>query len=92
MASPSAVFRSGLAILALVGVVSLRAAEGLPDLSRYQPQPQTRLTHPDWARNAAIYELNTRQFTPEGTFEAARRELPRLRDLGIGGRPSRGLA
>lgn len=39
--------------------------------------------HPDYAYNAVIYELNTRQFTPEGTFAAAERELPRLDSLGV---------
>ena len=39
--------------------------------------------HPDWARNAAIYQINTRQFTTEGTFEAARAELPRIAEMGI---------
>lgn len=39
--------------------------------------------HPEWAKNATIYELNTRQFTPEGTFNAATKELPRLQELGV---------
>jgi glycosidase len=45
--------------------------------------PTARLTHPDWCRSAAIYQVNTRQFTAEGTLAAARRELPRLRELGV---------
>ena len=40
--------------------------------------------HPEWVRDAAIYELNLRQFTAEGTFTAAERQLPRLKALGIG--------
>ena len=39
--------------------------------------------HPQWSYNAVIYELNTRQFTPEGTFKAAGGHLERLRDLGV---------
>ena len=39
--------------------------------------------HPDWAYSTTIYELNTRQFTPEGTFAAAEAELPTLKDLGV---------
>ncbi len=46
-----------------------------------QPQPTTQ--HPDWAYNSTIYELNMRQFTPEGTFEAAEAQLPVLKDLGV---------
>lgn len=51
-------------------------------LARYQPQPEVRLTHPEWTRDAVIYQINTRQFTAEGTFVAAQRELPRLKALG----------
>lgn len=35
------------------------------------------------ARNQVVYELNTRQFTPEGTFEAAAKQLPRLKKMGV---------
>jgi glycosidase len=40
-------------------------------------------THPKWAYNSTIYELNTRQLTPEGTFAAAEKVLPTLRENGI---------
>jgi glycosidase len=39
--------------------------------------------HAAWSRNAVIYEMNVRQYTPEGTLAAAQRHLPRLRDLGV---------
>ncbi len=39
--------------------------------------------HPEWAYNSAIYELNTRQATSEGTFAAAENLLPILRENGI---------
>ena len=39
--------------------------------------------HPQWAYDATIYELNTRQLTPEGTFQAAEAYLPMLRENGI---------
>ena len=38
---------------------------------------------PDWAKNAAIYEVNVRQYTPEGTFNAFAENLPRLKEMGI---------
>ena len=41
------------------------------------------MTHPNWTKNATIYQLNTRQFTAEGSFAAAEQELPRLADLGV---------
>lgn len=43
----------------------------------------TSLRHPKFAYDATIYELNVRQATPEGTFQAAEALLPTLRDNGI---------
>ncbi len=39
--------------------------------------------HPAWSKNAVIYEVNIRQYTPAGTFAAFTNELPRLKALGI---------
>lgn len=39
--------------------------------------------HPEWVYNAVIYEVNTRQYTPEGTFTAFASHLPRLNELGV---------
>ena len=39
--------------------------------------------HPDWSRNATIYEVNVRQYTPEGTFKAFQQNLPRLKKMGV---------
>jgi len=49
----------------------------------YSPEPYVQIDHPDWADDAVIYQINTRQFTPEGTFAAAQEQLPRLQDLGV---------
>lgn len=38
---------------------------------------------PDWAKSATIYEVNIRQYTPEGTFKAFEKQLPRLHSLGV---------
>ncbi|MEN0049472.1 MAG: alpha-amylase family glycosyl hydrolase, partial [Bacteroidota bacterium] len=39
---------------------------------------------PQWAVNASIYEVNIRQYTPEGTLEAFRTQhLQRVGDLGV---------
>ena len=37
----------------------------------------------DWANGSNIYEVNIRQYTPEGTFAAFAKHLPRLRDMGV---------
>jgi len=46
-------------------------------------QESTESSRLEWLQNANIYELNTRQFTPEGTFAAAQQRLPELKDLGV---------
>lgn len=52
-------------------------------LSQFQPKSYVKLKHPEWSKNAAIYQLNTRQFSEEGTFKAAQKQLTRLKELGI---------
>lgn len=42
-----------------------------------------KLKHPDWTKNATIYEVNLRQYTPEGTFSAFETHLPRLKKMGV---------
>lgn len=39
---------------------------------------------PQWAYDASIYEVNIRQFTPEGTFKAFQKHLPQIKKLGVG--------
>lgn len=39
--------------------------------------------HAEWSRRATIYEVNIRQYTPQGTFKAFEKELPRLQKMGV---------
>lgn len=38
----------------------------------------------DWSENLTIYEVNLRQYTPQGTIKAFREHLPRLKTMGVG--------
>ena len=54
----------------------------------YSCQPATKTpevkTHvPEWTKNSVLYEVNIRQYTPEGTFKAFEAHLPRLKELGV---------
>jgi len=49
----------------------------------FHPEEYVKIKHPEWSKNATIYQINTRQFTQEGTFKAAQKQLPRLKELGI---------
>lgn len=53
------------------------------NLKSYQPQKYVELKHPEWSKNSTIYEVNVRQYTPEGTFKAFETHLPRLKKMGI---------
>ncbi|WP_144096993.1 alpha-amylase family glycosyl hydrolase [Croceicoccus sediminis] len=74
---------------ALLGTGSLYAMGSAPDepaqesADPWAPQPYVELTHPEWSKDAVLYQINTRQFTEEGTFRAAEKELPRLKELGV---------
>ena len=48
-----------------------------------QNDEKVRIVTPNWAKNATIYEVNVRQFTPEGTFKALEAHLPRLKKMGV---------
>ncbi|MCU7619030.1 alpha-amylase family glycosyl hydrolase [Chryseobacterium sp. PBS4-4] len=50
---------------------------------RYQPKLYVEINHPEWSKNATIYEANIRQYTPEGTFKAFEKHLPRLKKMGV---------
>jgi glycosidase len=43
----------------------------------------SEVSNPEWIRNAVIYEVNIRQYTPEGTFKAFAEHLTRLKALGV---------
>lgn len=43
----------------------------------------SQVEHLDWTRTASIYEVNIRQYSPEGTFKAFENDLPRLKKLGV---------
>jgi|AntRauTorcE11897_2_1112592.scaffolds.fasta_scaffold04348_2 glycosidase len=44
---------------------------------------QALVEHPEWTKSANIYEVNIRQYSPEGTFNAFKKDLPRLKKMGV---------
>lgn len=41
------------------------------------------VVHPEWTKNAVMYEINIRQFSDEGTFRGVLPHLPRLKEMGV---------
>ena len=77
-------FASAAALtLIATGVGTAPAAADDHVASSWQPQSVVEIEHPEWSRKAVLYQINTRQFTEEGTFAAAQEQLPRLKDLGV---------
>jgi glycosidase len=48
-----------------------------------QEAQASQVAHPEWSKNANIYEVNIRQYTEEGTFDAFAEHLPRLKEMGV---------
>jgi glycosidase len=43
----------------------------------------SNVVHPAWSKNSVLYEVNVRQYTDKGTFNAFAEHIPRLKSLGI---------
>ncbi len=67
---------------ALLLVAALTAAPALAEPD-YTPRAEVEIINAEWTRDAVLYQINTRQFTSEGTFAAAQAHLPRLADMGV---------
>lgn len=63
--------------------LSLALAGAFTAASAWAAPAPTKIQHPDWSRNAVIYEVNLRQGTDAGTAKAFQEQLPRLQDLGV---------
>lgn len=69
-----------LTIALLASALAAAPALAEPD---YAPRDVVQIENAAWTADAVIYQLNTRQFTPEGTFKAAQTQLPRLASMGV---------
>jgi len=70
-----------LFIVASAVVIYSCKAKVKPEIKKSEKISQ--VVHPEWSKNAVIYEVNIRQFTPEGTFNAFAEHLPRLQEMGV---------
>ncbi len=74
-----------LGVLAAGCKPAVRAAAlaAAPSVAAVGANAADTLTHAAWSRSAVIYEVNVRQFTPEGTLAGVQAQLPRLKALGV---------
>lgn len=69
--------------LAVAAALLTATAPAMAAPDPYAAPAFTGIEHPAWSRKAIIYQINTRQFTPEGTLKAAQAQIPRLKALGV---------
>ena len=62
---------------------AMSGAANEPETTGWEARDKVTITHPEWSKDAVLYQINTRHFTPEGTFAAAQEQLPRLKELGV---------
>jgi alpha-amylase len=67
----------------LIYLVSCSKKQANEQKSDRKDSLQFVVQHPEWTKNATIYEVNVRQYTPEGTFKAFEKQLPHLKELGV---------
>ncbi len=70
----------------LFSAVILLATANCTNESKQKPESMEETSNVktvEWAHSTNIYEVNIRQYTPEGTFKAFEKELPRLKDMGV---------
>jgi len=79
----STALRSSLAIVAIASSLAALPFDGACAQPNAMSSGASTTVPPAWSRRAVIYEVNVRQFTPEGTIAALQRHLPRLRRLGV---------
>ncbi len=61
--------------------VQVEADEG--EIQPIRAVTTSTVTHPDWSRDAVIYQINTRQYSDAGTFKAVEADLDRIQALGV---------
>ncbi|MFP4556385.1 MAG: alpha-amylase family glycosyl hydrolase [Bacteroidales bacterium] len=69
-----------MAVVLLLSMALSFSACNQKEVSKDEP---FQVEHASWVHNATLYEVNIRQYTPEGTFAAFEEHLPRLEELGV---------
>jgi len=71
-------------ILAFFFIIALTIGGCFHMKARQEIRPfVSEVTNPSWVKDAVLYEVNIRQFTPEGTFNSFAEHLARLKELGV---------
>ncbi len=69
--------------LLLSAMVSIFSCKNSSSEQSINDSATTATSAPEWIQQGNIYEVNIRQYTPEGTFKAFEAHLDRLKDMGV---------
>lgn len=64
-------------------VLTAATSLALPTMSATAAASTPDMPHLPWSRQAVIYQVNVRQYSPAGSFKAVQADLPRLKKLGV---------
>src|SRR6266487_4886457 len=67
----------------LLAIISFTNASGQQQNIAANSDTSKTDGHPSWIMQGNIYEVNVRQYTPEGTFTAFEFHLQRLKNMGV---------
>jgi len=73
--------------LSVMAAALMACGPGNQDTVKVAPQteaaPVSIVKTPEWAKNAVIYQINTRQYSEVGNFKAVEADLARIKSLGV---------
>ena len=70
-------------IITALAVLTLFSCKNETEKSAENSKTEIANFSPDVEENAVIYEVNIRQYSPEGTFTAFTKDIPQLKELGV---------
>ncbi|MFN7045314.1 MAG: alpha-amylase family glycosyl hydrolase [Flavobacterium sp.] len=70
-------------ILSLFAILTLLSCKKEEEKQLENTKNEIAQFSPEVEENAVIYEVNIRQYSPEGTFNAFTKDIPQLKELGV---------
>ncbi|MGG9960925.1 alpha-amylase family glycosyl hydrolase [Ferruginibacter sp. SUN106] len=70
-------------LLVAMGIIACNNSETTKTNQATAKMVHNEYKKADWINTTNVYEVNVRQYTKEGTFNAFAKELPRLKEMGV---------
>ena len=70
-------------IVTALAVLTLFSCKNETEKTAENSKTEIAKFSPEVEESAVIYEVNIRQYSPEGTFNAFTKDIPQLKELGV---------